>query len=385
MTFLRKRLALVLVLISGFLLLVAGVATIRWAFAYPDRPLPGPKRVVKLTIAKGSTFGQVLESLRKAGIVERPFLFRMFANSSGMAGRLRPGTYSIRPRLTPRALLQMFVRGPKLVLRRVTVPEGKNILEVAKLIAQAGISDEKSLVDKMRSRAFARSLGIPGDSVEGYLFPDTYRFRPDSSPELVIRTLVKRHRKVMRELKGHHPSHLIRLRNRFRFDDHEIVILASIVEKETGAGRERPLIAGVFLNRLSFKSFKSRKLETDPTIVYGCTVPLRKSDACRQFKGRIRRIHLNDAENPYNTYQHDKLPPGPISNPGLAALRAVIRPTKSRYLFFVSKNDGTHHFSTTMEEHQRAVDQHQRRRQRPPAGSAPMRPPMRAPGRTPRP
>lgn len=367
----RKRLAMLVVLCTGFTALVAGVLTIRWAFSYPDRPLPGPHKPFRLTIQKGTTFGQLLAQLRSEGIVRRPFLFRMFANSSGMAGKLRPGSYTIAPRPTPRQLLSMFVKGPKIVLKRVTIPEGKHLLEVARIIAVAGISDEKSLVDTMRSRSFAKRLGIPGDSLEGYLFPDTYRFRPDSSPELILRTLVKRHRRVMRELKARHPSYLIRLRNRFRFDDHDIVILASIVEKETGVARERPLIAGLFLNRLSLKSFRSRKLETDPTIIYGCTVPIRKSPACLQFKGRIRRIHLNDAENPYNTYQHAKLPPGPIANPGRAALRAVIRPTSSKYLYFVSKNDGSHHFSKTFAEHDRMVTQYQRRgRPRPrPMGS----------------
>lgn len=360
MRLIRKRLAMVVVVCTGFVALAAGALTIRWAFSYPDRPLPGPTKPFGLTIAKGTTFGQLLAQLRKEGIVRRPFLFRMFANSSGMAGKLRPGRYTISPRPTPRQLLSMFVKGPKIVLKRVTIPEGKHLLEVARIIAVAGISDEKSLVDTMRSRSFARRLGIGGDSVEGYLFPDTYRFRPDSSPELILRTLVKRHRRVMRELKARHPSYLIRLRNRFRFDDHDIVTLASIVEKETGVARERPLIAGLFLNRLSLPTFRSRKLETDPTIIYGCTVPIRKSPACLQFKGRIRRIHLNDAENPYNTYQHAKLPPGPIANPGRAALRAVIRPTTSKYLYFVSKNDGSHHFSKTFAEHDRMVTKYQR-------------------------
>ncbi len=366
---LGQRLALLTVVSVGFAGLVAGVLTIRWAFSYPDRALPGPGEPVQFTITKGSTFGQVLGRLRRQGIVKRAFLFRMFANFSGMAGKLRPGTYTIAARPTPRALLAMFVKGPKIVLRTVTIPEGKNILEVARLVAAAGISEEKALLEKMRSRRLARRLSIPGDTLEGYLYPDTYRFRPDSSPVLVLRTMVRRHRKVMRELKARHPSYLIRLRNRFRFDDNDIVILASIVEKETGAARERPLIAGLFLNRLISRRFPSRKLETDPTIIYGCTVPIRKSPACLQFRGRIRRIHINDAENPYNTYQHRKLPPGPISNPGRAALLAVIRPTISRYLYFVSKNDGTHHFSTTFAEHDRMVTRYQRRRRR-----APMRP-----------
>lgn len=357
----RRRLALWLVIGTGFALVVAGALGVRWAFDYPDRPLPGPQAPRQLTVPRGATFGVVLGDLRDAGIVERPFFFRLFANSSGMAERLRPGTYTVRPGMTPRQLLRMLVKGPEIKLVRVTIPEGKHLLEVARILAQAGVADEEALVKKMRSRRFTRELGIPAATVEGYLFPDTYRFRPGSPPERVIRTLVQRHHEVLKQLKARHPSYLIRLRNRFRFEDHQIVILASIVEKETGVARERPLIAGVFLNRLHSPRFKSRKLETDPTIIYGCTVPVRKSAACRQFKDRIRRIHLQDAENPYNTYQHKGLPPGPISNPGRAALRAVIRPTPSDYLYFVSKNDGSHHFSETFAEHDRMVDRYQRR------------------------
>lgn len=363
----RRRAALVVVLATGFALLSAGALGLRWAFGYPDRALPGPGAPKEIVVDRGATFGVVLRTLTKAGVVKRPFLFRLFANSSGLAGRIRPGRYTLRPGLTPRTLLKMLVRGPKVVLRQVTIPEGKNIVQVAHLIAQAGICDEQELLRKMRSRVFAHSLGIPAGTVEGYLFPDTYRFRQGSPPELVIRTLVKRLRRVLADLEARHPSYLIRLRNRYRYDDHQIVILASLVEKETADPRERPLIAGVFLNRLHSRRFPSRKLETDPTIVYGCTVPLRRSPACLQFRGRIRRIQLRDAENPYNTYQHAGLPPGPISNPGRAALLAVLRPAQTAYLYFVSKNNGTHYFSRTFEEHQRMVDRYQRhgRRARP--------------------
>lgn len=361
----RRRAALVVVLATGFVLLSAGALGLRWAFGYPDRLLPGPGASKEIVVDRGATFGVVLRKLREAGVVRRPFLFRLFANSSGLASRIRPGRYTVRPGLTPRTLLKMLVRGPKIVLRKVTIPEGKNMLQVAHLMAQTGICDEQALLAKMRSRAFAQSLGIPAGSVEGYLFPDTYRFRVGSSPDLVIRTLVERFRQVLSDLKARHPSYLIRLRNRYRYDDHQLVILASLVEKETADPHERPLIAGVFLNRLHSPRFPSRRLETDPTIIYGCTVPVRRSPACLQFRGRIRRIHLRDAENPYNTYQHPGLPPGPIANPGRAALLAVLRPAQTRYLYFVSKNNGTHHFSSTIEEHRRMVDRYQRHGRRP--------------------
>jgi UPF0755 protein len=356
----RKKAAFLIVVGIGFALVVAAVVSLRWVLSYPDRPLDGPARPVTVTIPQGATFSDVLDNLQKLGLVKRPFFFRVWANGSGLAGRLKPGTYTVAPGTTPRKLLETMVKGPKVVLLKVTIPEGKHLLEVAQLIAAAGIGKEPELVEKARSRSLAKKLEIPGESLEGYLYPDTYLFRPDSTPELVFGTLVKRHKAVMRELKARHPSHMIRLRNRFRFDDHQITIMASLVEKETGVKSERPLIAGVFLNRLSLPTFPTRKLETDPTIIYGCTVPLRKSDACRQFAGRIRRIHLDDAENLYNTYQHAGLPPGPICNPGKAALQAVIQPTPSKYIYFVSKNDGSHHFSATFAEHNEMVNKYQR-------------------------
>jgi UPF0755 protein len=161
-------------------------------------------------------------------------------------------------------------------------------------------------------------------------------------------------------LVARHREAIAKLRKKLRWGHHEIVTMASIVEKETGQPHERPLIAGVFLNRLTFGSFYPKLLQTDPTIIYGCTVPEWRSPACRKFKGRIRRIQLTDEQNPYNTYTHSGLPPGPIANPGRASLEAVLAPKKSRFLYFVSKNDGTHHFSRTEEEHERAVDKYQR-------------------------
>jgi UPF0755 protein len=158
----------------------------------------------------------------------------------------------------------------------------------------------------------------------------------------------------------------LRILNRqYHFGDREIVVMASLVEKETARAEERPRIAGVFLNRLHLATFKPHRLETDPTIIYGCTVPAQRSAACQQFAGRIRRIHLDDVDNPYNTYTHEGLPPGPICNPGRAALAAVLNPDATPFLYFVSKNDGTHHFSVTFEEHNAAVNKYQRQKPAP--------------------
>lgn len=196
--------------------------------------------------------------------------------------------------------------------------------------------------------------------MEGFLFPDTYKLKPRDKAEAVLRRLFERHQTVFVALRKQHPRRTLWFRTQLGWGHREIVTMASIVEKETGQAKERPLIAGVFINRLTFSRFRPKLLQTDPTIIYGCVVPVKKSEACTKFDGRIRRIHLEDQQNLYNTYTHEGLPPGPIANPGEAALRAVFEPKKSRYLYFVSKNDGTHYFSKTEAEHDRAVNRYQR-------------------------
>ena len=241
------------------------------------------------------------------------------------------------------------------------------MLEVAKLLAARGILKASVALAAMRDRPLLRRLNVPAASAEGFLFPDTYRFDEGSSAEKVLGRMVARHFKVYVELRRQHPAAIKRLRRLLGWGHKEIVTLASIVEKETGQAAERPLIAAVFLNRLRLASFPSRLLQTDPTIIYGCTALLSRSPACQRFSGRIRRIHLTDKMNPYNTYAHVGLPPGPISNPGRGSLQAVLRPVpKTRYLYFVSRNDGTHYFSSTRARHERAVDYYQRGRGSPP-------------------
>jgi UPF0755 protein len=206
---------------------------------------------------------------------------------------------------------------------------------------------------------------MPAQSLEGYLFPDTYRMRPNTSAQDVAIALVRRHKQVFEELRGLNPSGVDDLRRRLGFEDRHFVILASIVEKETGRAEERPRIAQVAVNRLTLPSFPTHKLQMDPTIIYGCTVaPLytgRISEACRRFQGNnIQTIHLHDPGNEYSTYQNPGLPPGPIANPGRASLAAAMRPDKSPYLFYVAIGNGSHHFSTTQAEHDAAVVKYQR-------------------------
>ncbi|MCS6914042.1 MAG: endolytic transglycosylase MltG [Myxococcales bacterium] len=357
-----RRAALVVGLTFGAFFLVVGWLV--WqAVRYPDRPGPpeGPTEA-KVIVGKGMTLSEIARLLADKKIITHPEWFRFYANERGAAARVRAGAYTLSARMTPRQVLDTLLSGAREVEVPVTIPEGKHMLEVAALLEEAGICKASEAERLMRDPAYARSLGVPGGSLEGYLFPDTYKFPPGSSCTRVLPVLVRRFQRVLGELKSQHFEALRVLNRVYGFGDREIVILASIVEKETGQPEERPRIAGVFLNRLRLPSFKPHRLETDPTIIYGCTVPLEKSEACKKFEGRIRRIHLEDRDNPYNTYTHEGLPPGPIANPGRAALRAVFAPEQTPYLYFVSRNDGTHQFSATLQEHRAAVDRYQRRK-----------------------
>lgn len=354
------RAAQVVFLLTGVGLAAAAYWGYRYALTYPDRPLSSSTEKVKVVIPRGANFTRVTNLLADARLLENGAAFRVFANYKGVASKARAGTYTFSRDITPRKLLDILVHGVPAPTVKVTIPEGKNMLEVATLLSAKNIAPRDDLIKQMRNRRFLRRVGVPGATIEGFLFPDTYKFRAPTPTQEVLEHMVRRHKGVYYALRRKYPSSLRKLRDALRWGHFEITTLASIVEKETGQAHERPLIAGVFLNRLTFRSFSSRLLQTDPTIIYGCTVPEVKSAACQKFKGRIRRIHLNDQDNPYNTYAHPKLPPGPIANPGKAALEAVLNPKKSRYLYFVSRNDGTHKFSATEAEHERAVDKYQR-------------------------
>jgi UPF0755 protein len=333
-------------------------------FTYPERFSGTAQGRVEFTIAKGASAGQVAANLGRAGLLQYPTLFRLYAGQRGAASRFKPGHYEINAPATPRALIDLLVKGVVDELIAVTVPEGKNMLEVAEIFGAAKISNAKQLAAKGMDAAFARTLGLPGLTVEGYLFPDTYKLAAGTDPEKVLVTLVRRHREVYEELRAKHADDLAALGKLLQWGDAEVVTMASIVEKETGQPHERPRIAQVFINRLTLPTFTPRLLQTDPTIVYGCTVAPKflgkSSDACSKFSDRIRRIHLDDKDNPYSTYAHEGLPPAPISNPGREALEAVMKPDGTNYLYFVSRNDGTHVFAASRADHEANVVKFQR-------------------------
>jgi UPF0755 protein len=352
--------ALAVFAVTSLAALIALAVIVRTAWKYGDRPGGTAQGKVDIEIPPGAGAGDVADRLAAAGLIGNPAIFRLYAGQRGVASRFKAGKYEITAPATPRQILDVLVKGAADELVTVVIPEGKNLLDVADILDAAGVAPRAAILMKASDPAFAAELGLPGATLEGYLFPDTYRLRPHTPAARALIPMVRRHRQVFAELKAAHAKDVAELKKTLGFDDAKIVTLASIVEKETGRAEERPRIAQVFINRLRMPAFVPKLLQTDPTIIYGCTVATPRSAACQKWDGRIRRIQLDDKDNPYNTYTHEGLPPGPISNPGRQALEAVMAPDHTAYLYFVAKNDGTHYFSKTVAEHNAAVVKYQR-------------------------
>jgi UPF0755 protein len=266
----------------------------------------------------------------------------------------------IKDNLAPKQVLAILVAGVKEVATKVTLPEGKNMLEFLELLAAGKVAKAAELEALARDKDFLGRHGITGETIEGYLFPDTYEFRVNEKPAVVLSRLITRHQEVWNELLAKHSRDAARVKDKLGWTDRELLTMASIVEKEAVDPAERPRIAQVFINRLTSPSFQPKRLETDPTIRYGCMVPVQKSAPCQQWDkhDRLHRAQLDDKANPYNTYQHDGLPPGPISNPGRASIEAVLAPDGSDYFYFVAKDARNHAFARTYDEHKKNVDRY---------------------------
>ena len=374
-----------LIIVIGTLAIVAGVIGffVHRALSYPDGCPDGASEVdkpgqmcssaketdVEVEVVSGMSFPAIASLLADKKLIERPTWFRLFAMWHGKTTEVKTGKYLIKNTRTPREILDILVAGVKEVTVKVTLPEGKHMLEYFELLSAAKVADAKALEALARDKAFLGKYAITGDTIDGYLFPDTYQFRLNEKPQVVLERLLNRHREVWNELVNKHPKDTAKLKDKLGWTDRDILTMASIVEKEAVAAKERPRIAQVFINRLTSPTFKPKKLETDPTIRYGCLVPPQKSPPCVAWIEmctkvgkqagceRLRSAQLNDKDNPYNTYEHEGLPPGPISNPGKASIEATLSPDGSDYFFFVATSKGSteHAFAKTIAEHEKNV------------------------------
>lgn len=334
--------ALVRRIVTATVLLVflAVSVTAYWYSRYITTPGPySDRQASTVAIPKGSSVAKIRKILVKENIIHDDVRFLLLARFSGYAGRLQAGEFLLPTGKLPLEILEIL-SSARSVQYRLTVPEGLRATEIAEIFAAEGWCEASRFNTLVHDESFiARFELIGASSLEGYLFPDTYFLtRDQKGAEKIISLMVHRFIDVWNNLtQGLDPEP----------DMAKTVILASIVEKETGSAEERDLIAGVFQNRLR----KKMLLQSDPTVIYGI----------KDFSGRITKKDLRRV-TPYNTYRIPGLPVGPISNPGKEALAAVISPAETKHLYFVSKNNGTHQFSKTLTEHNRAVRKYQRKK-----------------------
>jgi UPF0755 protein len=328
-------LRLLLVLFALFLLLLAGTATLLTQRLAPRDPQGAEQLFV---VEPGDPLARVASRLEQRGLIRDARALGWLARWRGVAGDVRVGEYRLSPALSPSEILTRLIEG-RVATYTVSIPEGFTAAMIAERLARADLVDADAFLAAVNDPALCAELQVDAPRLEGYLFPETYSLPKGLSARQVATLMVEHFKRVFEEL-----APLARERG---LSEHEVVTLASIVEKETGDPQERPLIASVFANRLA----RGMRLESDPTTIYGIA----------DFDGNLRRRDLEDAGNPYNTYQIPGLPPGPIANPGRDALLAVVEPADTDYLYFVSRGDGTHVFSRTYREHVNAVNRYQRR------------------------
>ncbi len=329
----------VILRLSLFLLLLLFVsAMIGYTLLLTPLAPPEPQRN---PVEAGTSFNRVAVALQRAKIIRSTLALKLLARWNRQSSRIQAGSYLFSEAATPKEVLDRLIRGDVEKVS-LTIPEGFTLQQIISRIAEAGFGRSDRLLELSVDPEFIAALEIDGDSLEGYLFPETYLFAPGIDEKSLLKMLVT-------QFQRHLTEELKQSAVRVGLNPHQLVTLASIIEKETGVVDEMPLISSVFHNRLK----RRIPLQTDPTVIYGI----------KNFDGNITRKHL-ETPTPYNTYQIRGLPPGPIASPGLAALHAAAHPAATKYLYFVARGDGSHQFSNTLEEHNAAVRQYQLRRRK---------------------
>jgi len=286
----------------------------------------------------GEGFSKINGRLSHQDLISSAKFFHRYAQINGLMSKFKAGKFEIKSGSNMLDVFQILISGQS-ITTSVTVPEGKNLFQIAGIMKQDKIIDSSnSFTQLAKDPIFTKKLRIPATRVEGYLYPETYKFTPGSTSKNIIRNMVNVFNEKTKNLDFSKAP--------LGLSKHQVIILASVVEKETGAAIERPMIAGVFINRLK----KKMRLQSDPTTIYGIW---------EHFNGNLRKKDLLE-KTPYNTYKISGLPAGPISNPGIRSIKAVLSPAQHNYLYFVSQNDGTHLFSETYSKHRKAVEKFQK-------------------------
>jgi UPF0755 protein len=330
-----------------------GAALSTWSYW----PRCGPVGRRSVTVDAQADAGRIAEHLAAAGLVDSAPLMAAYLSTLGHFGAIEFGQHLLPSGASPRTLALCLARDARRPEVEIAIPEGFDHVRVAQRLEQMGVCSANSFISVLRSREPLDRLGIRGRDGEGYLFPATYRLHVDSSPGQLFERFATETRSRLRKIAariGNQPFEALSTGR--GWGESEILTLASIVEKEAQLDEERPIIASVFFNRLDDERFRPRRmLQSDPTAGYGCLVLGESIPSCREYQQRILPAMLRDAANPYNTYRHPGLPPGPIANPGEASIVAVLKPAPANYLFFVATGDGHHRFSSTFEEHEASI------------------------------
>ena len=326
-------------LISAFISFSALSCLFLDLLVYGDKRANADNSKKVVVILPGQNLSTIANYLNNTGIIKNPVKFKLLARIKGCDKKIKAGEYLLSSSMPPIKILETIASG-KVRLYKITIPEGYNLKQVASIISKAKLGTKEDFLKAATDSSFAYKQGINAETFEGYLFPETYYFPKNITPEKIITTMVERFRSIFNRKWEKRAKDL-------NLSIHQVVTLASIIEKETGVSFERSVISSVFHNRLK----KMMRLESDPTVIYGL----------KNFDGNITRKHLA-TQTPYNTYTIKGLPLGPIANPGSKAIEAALYPADTDFLYFVSKKDRTHKFSANIKNHNKAVRRYQLRK-----------------------
>lgn len=316
---------------------------------------------VELVLPAGATADDVAKLLVEKDLAHSETAMAMFLHSTGGAGDFVPGPHLIPKGATPWEIQKYLSRSYDRPKVRVTIPEGFNRFDIGTRLEKLHVAGKRAWLAATADPVLLEKTGIEkngavgAESAEGYLFPATYELQKDSDPAEIMARMIKESDKRWEILIEQRKDGLNTLKNSLGWGRREILILASMVEKETGAEQERPLVASVFLNRLLDPNFQPKRLQSDPTSIYGCIAFPEEAPSCEGFSGKPKPSINTDPKNRYSTYARAGLPPGPIANPGTKSIEAVLSPAPGKYLYFVANGSGGHTFSETLDAHNQAV------------------------------
>ncbi len=343
------RWALVAVAIAAF------AASTCFFVLYPAERGPGQGRAVQFAAGRDPSPDDLAAQLAAAGLVSDPRLFALWVRATGGARRVASGSHLLSDDASPRELMARLERRPGGGSARVTFPEGWTRFDMARRLQDKHVVALRDFLDATTDVTLLRELGIDGESAEGFLFPATYEFSLDDDARDVVRRMKREFDRRRDTASRAHSASLSDVMTSANLSLRDVVTLASLIEKEAAMDDERPIIASVFLNRLRDPAFKPKRLECDPTAAYGCVVFPEKASSCAAFVGKPTAAIEHDPDNPYSTYTHEGLPPGPIANAGEKSVEAAMKPASTHFFYFVARGEGRHAFSETYEAHVAAV------------------------------